>query len=149
MRSIVVLPQPLGPRRTTTSPASMERLSGWTTVVPLNAFETPLKSSICTCYVLSSLHDGRRRGIRDCRVVLQHERRARDGQRETMHWLERGHAAFRIAGPTDPRELPARFRREEVPVGRSDVAGGRDARAAAEHILVAHELAVVLTERAP
>ena len=45
-------------------------------------------------------------------------------------------------------ELPVRVGREEVAVARADVAGRRGARAAAQHVLVAHELAVVLAERA-
>ena len=63
IRKIVVLPQPLGPSRTTTSPGSMERSSGWTTVVPLKAFDTSLNSSMCTIHEPPYVHDGRCRGI--------------------------------------------------------------------------------------
>ena len=48
----------------------------------------------------------------------------------------------------DAAELPARVGVEEVAVARADVIRGRRARSAAQHDLVAHELAVVLAERA-
>ena len=47
-----------------------------------------------------------------------------------------------------PAERPAGGRREEVAVARPGVARRGDAGAAAQHHLVAHELAVVLTDRA-
>src|SRR5437016_2227338 len=69
MRNIVVLPQPLGPNRMTTSPGPMRRSRGWTTVVPSKVFETPWNSSM-------SLSGGRVRdredlglSFRDCRFV--------------------------------------------------------------------------------
>ena len=60
-------------------------------------------------------------------------------------FLEADHASL---ASRMPRELPARVGGEEVAVGRADVAARRGARAAAQHHLVAHELAVVLAERA-
>ena len=51
-----------------------------------------------------------------------------------------------ILGEPDSRELPARVGGEEVAVGRPDVRARRGARAAAEHVLVAHELAVVFAQ---
>src|SRR3546814_3645967 len=45
-------------------------------------------------------------------------------------------------------ELPARRRWKEVAVAGANVAGGRRAAAAAQHVLPAHELAVVLAQRA-
>src|SRR6185369_17789724 len=53
-----------------------------------------------------------------------------------------------IAGEAQPRELPARLRREEVAIGRADVRSRRHARAAAQHVLPAHELAVVFADSA-
>ena len=49
---------------------------------------------------------------------------------------------------TQPAELPLRIGREEVAVARAHVAGRRGARAAAQHELVAHELAVVFADGA-
>src|SRR5512144_1763396 len=44
------------------------------------------------------------------------------------------------ARQTQPGELPARLRRKEVAVGCADVRPRRCTRAAAKHVLVAHEL---------
>src|SRR3546814_1754377 len=46
------------------------------------------------------------------------------------------------------RSLPARRRWKEIAVAGATVAGGRRAAAAAQHVLPAHELAVVLAQRA-
>ncbi len=48
----------------------------------------------------------------------------------------------------NPGELPARVRRKEIAVRRAQVRLRRRAAAAAQHVLVAHELAVVLADRA-
>ena len=53
-----------------------------------------------------------------------------------------------VAGEAEAGERPARARREEVAVGAPGVAGRGDAAAAAQHLLVHHELAVVLADRA-
>ena len=64
----------------------------------------------------------------------------------------RGRASVAVIGVRLRREphaghRPARRRREEVAVRRSDVTGRGDARAAAQHHLARHELAVVLADR--
>src|SRR5690606_32035235 len=53
-----------------------------------------------------------------------------------------------VTRQADPGELPSRFWREEIAVSGADMAGRRDARAAAQHKLVAHEFAVVFAHRA-
>src|SRR5947199_8859752 len=53
-----------------------------------------------------------------------------------------------IIRQTQPGELPARRRVEEIPVARARMARGRRMRAAAQDHLVDHEFAVVLAERA-
>lgn len=45
-------------------------------------------------------------------------------------------------------KLPARLGREEIAVAGPDVAARRDAGAAAQHVLIAHEFAVVFSHRA-
>src|SRR6266853_996659 len=45
-----------------------------------------------------------------------------------------------------PRKLPACLRRKEIPVGCARVGCRRDARSAAQDVLAAHELAVVVTD---
>src|SRR5258705_422641 len=57
-------------------------------------------------------------------------------------------ASLCIARETQARELPARIGRKEVSIACADVAGRCRARSAAQHVLAAHELAVVLTDRA-
>src|SRR5207248_2507772 len=70
-------------------------------------------------------------------------------------------SAFMVAPPARARSwlcsitrepnaahLPARRRREEVAIAEARVAARRKRRGAAQHQLVAHELAVVLAERA-
>src|SRR6185503_14473825 len=54
----------------------------------------------------------------------------------------------RVANEPDAAELPARLRTEEVAIGLSEVRTRSRAGSAAQHELVAHELAVVLAERA-
>ena len=51
-------------------------------------------------------------------------------------------------GQAHAAELPLRLGREEVAVAGAHVARGRGARAAAQHVLVAHELAVVFADGA-
>src|SRR5690348_3189272 len=53
-----------------------------------------------------------------------------------------------ILGQAQPGELPARLRGEEVAVAGAHVALRRGAGTAAQHPLAAHELAVVLAQRA-
>src|SRR3546814_2462662 len=53
-----------------------------------------------------------------------------------------------VLGQAQAGELPARRRWKEVAVAGANVAGGRCAAAAAQHVLPAHELAVVLAKRA-
>src|SRR5258706_10248927 len=53
-----------------------------------------------------------------------------------------------VRGEAYAAELPTATGWEEVAVRRAHVRRGRDARAAAQHHLSAHELAVVLTDRA-
>src|SRR5438552_640673 len=101
IRRIVVLPQPLGPRSTTTSPALIERLNGWTTVIPLNAFDTSLKSSIGTFYKLACVDDG-----------IRHGTKAPTPAKPSA-------SLFRVAGQSDARELPARVGWKEVAIGGS------------------------------
>ena len=57
------------------------------------------------------------------------------------------HCSLRIPGQPESRELPGGFRRKEITIGGAYVRPRRDTRAAAQHELVAHELAVVLAER--
>src|ERR1700677_1761319 len=52
-----------------------------------------------------------------------------------------------VAGQPQAAEGPSGRRWEEVPVGGAEVVGGRHAGAAAQHVLVDHELAVVLADR--
>src|SRR5207248_11407212 len=53
-----------------------------------------------------------------------------------------------IASQTDPHELPPFFGLKEIPVGLANMLPRGRARAAAQNVLIAHELSVVLTERA-
>ena len=75
-----------------------------------------------------------------------------DGQDSRQGGLRSGDSGRRdrsgVGGEAETGERPAGGRREEVAVGRPGVARRGDARAAAQHHLVAHELAVVLTDRA-
>src|SRR5439155_27206637 len=73
----------------------------------------------------------------------QYARRIRSGTRR-VRWSACG-SVFR---QSEAGELPAGVGREEVAVRRADVPRGRGARPAAEYQLVAHELAVVLAQRA-
>ena len=54
----------------------------------------------------------------------------------------------RLRRQPDAGKLPARLRRKEVAVAGADVPRRRDARSAAQNHLPAHELAVVLAQRA-
>ena len=54
----------------------------------------------------------------------------------------------RVARQPETAELPACVGREEIAVGRADVRARGRAGAAAQHVLVAHEFAVVLADRA-
>src|SRR5690606_18467227 len=62
----------------------------------------------------------------------------------TFYW---GANPSGIARQPYARELPARLGREKVAVSGADVVCRRGARAAAQHVLVAHELAVVFAHR--
>src|SRR5690606_7928037 len=53
-----------------------------------------------------------------------------------------------VTRQADSGELPPRFRREEITVSGPDMPRRRDAGAAAQHKLVAHEFAVVFAYRA-
>ncbi len=55
---------------------------------------------------------------------------------------------LRIAGQTDAGKLPTCLGRKEIAICRAHVAGRRRTRSAAQHVLVAHELAIVLSQRA-
>ncbi len=55
---------------------------------------------------------------------------------------------MQVARETDAGELPAFFRLKKIAIGRADVIARSGAGTAAQHHLVAHELAVVLAERA-
>src|SRR3954469_8357214 len=61
---------------------------------------------------------------------------------------EGGKVGLRVRREAYAAEHPTAAGRKEVPVGRAYVRRGRDARATAQHHLAAHELAVVLTDRA-
>ena len=63
-----------------------------------------------------------------------------DVRRSDVHWSD-------VAGEAQPGEGPPGPGREEVAVGGPGVAGRGGARAAPEHVLVHHELAVVLAHR--
>src|SRR5712692_10334114 len=72
-----------------------------------------------------------------------------------MRPLKDARAHMRSSAPSpaiihepQPAELPARRRIEEIAIADTRVPGGRRVRAAAQHHLVDHELAVVLAERA-
>src|SRR5207249_2533239 len=54
---------------------------------------------------------------------------------------------LRVCRQPQPGELPAAVGMEEVAIGGTDVSDGGGAGAAAQHELVAHELAVVLAQR--
>ena len=56
--------------------------------------------------------------------------------------------SLRIACESDPCELPAFFRLEEIAVGAANVSARRGAGTAAQNVLVAHEFAIVFAERA-
>src|SRR5688500_9663000 len=56
--------------------------------------------------------------------------------------------ASAVASKPHPRELPARRRREEVAVGGAAVAARGGAAGALQHHLTAHELAIILADRA-
>src|SRR5690349_13783437 len=56
--------------------------------------------------------------------------------------------ASKVLGQADAGELPAGFGRKKVAIGPAHVAGGRDARTAAQDHLVAHKLAVVFAQGA-
>src|SRR5262245_16541437 len=58
-----------------------------------------------------------------------------------------GHGASDVTRQAHAGHLPARPGRKEVAVGAADVPRGRQARASAQDVLAAHELAVVLAER--
>src|SRR5690606_30975311 len=51
-----------------------------------------------------------------------------------------------IAGQADAGELPAGLRRKEVAIAGADVVARGDTGAASQHVLVAHELAVVFAD---
>ena len=55
--------------------------------------------------------------------------------------------ARRLARQANAAELPLRLGRKEIAIAGANVAGGRRARAATQHELVAHELAVVFADR--
>src|SRR5512144_282634 len=57
-------------------------------------------------------------------------------------------APVRIAREAETGKLPARCRREEISVGRANVRARRDAGAATQYVLIAHEFSVVLADRA-
>lgn len=57
-------------------------------------------------------------------------------------------AMLDILGQTQSGKLPALMRIEEIAIGCPNVAAGRDARAAPQHHLVAHEFTVVLANGA-
>src|SRR5262245_24338892 len=57
-------------------------------------------------------------------------------------------SGLRVGGEPEAAEHPAAGGWEEVAIRGAGVARRRDARAAAQHHLAAHELAVVLTDRA-
>jgi hypothetical protein len=56
-------------------------------------------------------------------------------------------AGSRISRKANAAELPARLGRKEIAIRCSDVTRRRSARSAPQHILIAHELAVVFAER--
>ena len=82
------------------------------------------------------------------RQAWQHRRRGEADDVVAEHRRSRTAASDCVARQAQAAELPARVGRKEVAVARADVARGRGARAAAQHELVAHELAVVLADRA-
>src|SRR5881392_2805301 len=57
-------------------------------------------------------------------------------------------ASRKIARQTNPSELPAFLRLKEVAVGFADVRARSRAGAAAQHVLIAHALAIVFAQRA-
>src|SRR5690242_11272845 len=59
-----------------------------------------------------------------------------------------GSAASIVSGKPQPRKLPARRRRKEIAIGCPAVTTRRGAAGALQHELPAHELAVVLADRA-
>lgn len=56
-------------------------------------------------------------------------------------------SGLNISRYTKDGELPALIGVKEIAIGRPDVASGRRTRPAAQHELVAHELAIVLAQR--
>ena len=57
-------------------------------------------------------------------------------------------SGLNISRYTKNGELPALIGVKEIAIGQPDVASGRRTRSAAQHELVAHELAIVLAQRA-
>ena len=90
---------------------------------------------------LLRLPTGRRAPRRESRPCSGAGREARCGFNVSVGQCD-------VLGQPDAAELPARVGIEEVAVGGADVGARRGAGAAAQHDLVAHELAVVLAERA-
>ena len=70
-----------------------------------------------------------------------------DGVRENPgKRIKLGKAPFFSMRQPNARELPARVGREEVAIRRPDMGDGGRAGSAAQHKLIAHELAVVFTQ---
>ena len=84
-------------------------------------------------------------GTRDADVAAARGQRHRRAPRPLTSRPRRWRQSDRQA---DAGEHPPRRRREEVAVRAAGVARGRRQRAAAQHLLVDHELAVVLADRA-
>ena len=80
----------------------------------------------------------RPRGTAGCSEKLDCRRSAR----------QFGACTSSIVGQSDSSELPSGLRGKKVAIGRPDVGSRRDAGSTAEDDLVAHELTVILAERA-
>ena len=84
-------------------------------------------------------------GTTSCRVGLAPTENQRLSRRTKMPRL-RFNSASGIFRKANTAELPARLRRKEIAIRCPDMTSRRSTRSAAQHILIAHELAVVLAE---
>src|SRR5271165_6770065 len=64
----------------------------------------------------------------------------------TVRWVWRATGLLEVAGEADAAERPARRGGEEIAVRGADVVGRGHAAPAPQHVLVDHELAVVLAD---